>query len=298
MNIFIKNPPIWLVAFSLILGAACLGVSPLLVRISEVGPVSSAFWRSFLALPFIIMLIRSFNINIDFKTNNFNFFYLALPGIFLGIDHAAWHHGIMLTTIANSTLFASMAPVFVVIYSYLLFSIIVSKKFLLGLIASIIGAILLMYSSLELSIKNIYGDFWSLMAGAFYAAYLMSTGILRDKNLNLYIIFFFGTLFSALTLLVIVIFSNEIFLPTSFNGWVGIISLAFISQFVGIGLITWALGKVKTGLASLTLMSEPVTASFLAWFVLGEYLSNVQFIGGIVILFGIIYAQSSTELKN
>jgi len=298
LNIFIKNPPIWLVAFSLILGAACLGVSPLLVRISEVGPVSSAFWRSFLALPFIIMLIRSFNIKIDFKTNNFNFFYLALPGIFLGIDHAAWHHGIMLTTIANSTLFASMAPVFVVIYSYLLFSIIVSKKFLLGLIASIIGAILLMYSSLELSIKNIYGDFWSLMAGAFYAAYLMSTGILRDKNLNLYIIFFFGTLFSALTLLVIVIFSNEIFLPTSFNGWFCIISLAFISQFVGIGLITWALGKVKTGLASLTLMSEPVTASFLAWFVLGEYLSNVQFIGGIVILFGIIYAQSSTELKN
>ena len=86
---------------------------------------------------------------------------------------------------------------------------------------------------------------------------------------------------------------------SSFRGFFGFrISLAFISQFVGIGLITWALGKVKTGLASLTLMSEPVTASFLAWFVLGEYLSNVQFIGGIVILFGIIYAQSSTELKN
>ena len=298
MNIFIKNPPIWLVAATLIFGAACLGVSPLLVRISEVGPVSSAFWRSFLALPFIIMLIRSLNIKIDFKTSNFNYVYLALPGIFLGIDHAAWHHGIMLTTIANSTLFASMAPVFVVIYSYLLFSIIVSKKFLLGLIASIIGAILLMYSSLELSIKNIYGDFWSLIAGAFYAAYLMSTGLLRDKKLNLYIIFFFGTLFSALTLLIIVISSNEIILPISINGWIVIISLAFISQFVGIGLITWALGKVKTGLASLTLMSEPITASFLAWFILGEYLSNIQFIGGIVILFGIIYAQSSAELKN
>ena len=114
----------------------------------------------------------------------------------------------------------------------------------------------------------------------------------------MYIIFFFGTLFSALTLLIIVIFSNELFLPISFNGWVVIISLAFISQFVGIGLITWALGKVKTGLASLTLMSEPVTASFLAWFVLGEYLSYIQLFGGVIILFGIIYAQSSTELKN
>ena len=166
------------------------------------------------------------------------------------------------------------------------------------ILAFIIGAILLMYSSLELSITNIYGDFWSLIAGAFYAAYLMSTGLLRDKKLNLYIIFFFGTLFSALTLLIIVISSNEIILPISINGWIVIISLGFISQFVGIGLITWALGKVKTGLASLTLMSEPITASFLAWFILGEYLSNIQFIGGIVILFGIIYAQSSAELKN
>ncbi len=94
------------------------------------------------------------------------------------------------------------------------------------------------------------------------------------------------------------IFSNEIFIPISFNGWLIIFSLAFISQFVGIGLITWALGKVKTGLASLTLMSEPVTASLLAWLLLGEYLTNIQLLGGIVVLIGIIYAQSSSELKS
>ena len=295
---FIKSPPIWLIAITLIFGAGCLGASTYFVRISEVGPISSAFWRSFLALPLILILIRFLRIQIQYKIENTNYFYLALPGIFLGIDHAAWHHGIMLTTIANSTLFASMAPVFVVIYSYLLFSIIINKKFLFGLIASIIGAVLLMYSSLELSIKNIYGDFWSLLAGAFYAAYLMSTGILRDRRLNIYIIFLFGTLFSALTLLIIVIFSNETILPVSLNGWLIIFCLAFISQFIGIGLITWALGKVKTGLASLTLMSEPVTASFLAWLLLGEYLTAIQLVGGIIILFGIIYAQSSSELKQ
>ncbi len=297
MNIF-KTPPIWMIAITLIFGAACLGASTTFVRISEVGPISSAFWRSFLALPLILILIRLLKIQFQYKIKNTNYFYLALPGIFLGIDHAAWHHGIMLTTIANSTLFASMAPVFVVIYSYLLFSLTIKRNFLFGLIASIFGAILLMYSSLELSLKNIYGDFWSLLAGAFYAAYLMSTGILRDKNLNIYIIFLFGTLFSAFTLLIIVIFSNETFFPHSLNGWLIILCLAFISQFVGIGLITWALGKVKTGLASLTLMSEPITASFLAWLLLGEYLTAIQLAGGIIILFGIIYAQSSTELKE
>ncbi len=298
MKTLLEKPPISFIAITLILGAACLGVSPLLVRVSEVGPISSAFWRSSLAIPLIIILIKFLKIEIKSRIQNTNYFFLALPGIFLGIDHAAWHHGIMLTTIANSTLFASMAPVFVVIYSYLFFSKTITRKFLFGLIASIIGAILLMYSSLELSLQNIYGDFWSLLAGAFYAAYLMSTGILRDKSLNIYIILLFGTLFSSLTLFIIMIFSNEIFIPISFNGWLIIFSLAFISQFVGIGLITWALGKVKTGLASLTLMSEPVTASLLAWLLLGEYLTNIQLLGGIVVLIGIIYAQSSSELKS
>ena len=63
----------------------------------------------------------------------------------------------------------------------------------MGLIASVIGAVLLLYNSLEFSIQNLFGDFWSILAGAFYAAYLLSTGILRDKNLNIYIIFFVGT---------------------------------------------------------------------------------------------------------
>ena len=214
MKLNFSNPSIWFVAFILVIGASCLGISPIFVRLSEIGPFSTAFWRSALAIPLIFVF---FKITIkDIKESlDHHILVLFLPGFLLGIDHAAWHHGIMLTTIANSTLFASMAPVFVVIYSYFLFSITINKKFLFGLIASIIGAILLMYSSLELSIKNIYGDFWSLLAGAFYAAYLMSTGILRDKSLNIYIIFLFGTLFSALTLLFIVLFSS--FIHTSLH---------------------------------------------------------------------------------
>ena len=122
MKIFLEKPSIFFIAITLILGAACLGISPLLVRVSEVGPTSSAFWRSCLAIPLILILVKILKIKIEYKTEKTNYFLLALPGIFLGIDHAAWHHGIMLTTIANSTLFASMAPVFVVIYAYLFFS--------------------------------------------------------------------------------------------------------------------------------------------------------------------------------
>ena len=103
------------------------------MRLSETGPISTAFWRSALAIPIIFILFRiKFS---EFKeTIKTKYIALIFPGIFLGIDHAAWHHGIMLTSVANATLFACMAPVFVIIYGWFLFSWKVSFKYLLSLI--------------------------------------------------------------------------------------------------------------------------------------------------------------------
>ena len=38
---------------ALFAGAIAIGASPLFVKVSEAGPVSTAFWRVFLALPFL-----------------------------------------------------------------------------------------------------------------------------------------------------------------------------------------------------------------------------------------------------
>ena len=40
---------------ALIAGAAIIGVSPILVRLSEVGPMTTAFWRVALALPVLMV---------------------------------------------------------------------------------------------------------------------------------------------------------------------------------------------------------------------------------------------------
>ena len=297
-NYLINNPPIWFIAIVLIFGASCLGVSPFFVRISEVGPTATAFWRSAIAVPvifFIIKIYQSKSINLKF---NKNIFILALPGIFLGIDHAAWHHGIMLTSVANATLFACMAPVFVVLYGWFFFSRKVSLQFIICLILVIIGSFILFYDSLEFSKTKVFGDLWSLFAGACYAGYLLFTGIIRDGKLNSFVILFYASFFSALIILVIFLFTEEKFFPQTVNGILVIFGISIISQIIGIGSITWALGKVKTSLASLTLMSEPLTAAILGIFLLGELLSIMQILGGIVILVGILIAQNNSELKG
>jgi hypothetical protein len=42
----------------LVLGAVCIGFAPLLVRVADVGPVASAFWRMALATPVLWLVVR------------------------------------------------------------------------------------------------------------------------------------------------------------------------------------------------------------------------------------------------
>src|SRR5215468_5565963 len=43
---------------ALVLGAVAMGASPVFVRLADVGPQASAFWRAFLALPFLWIWAR------------------------------------------------------------------------------------------------------------------------------------------------------------------------------------------------------------------------------------------------
>ena len=88
-----------IVAFTaLVLGAVAMGASPIFVRIADVGPYASAFWRTFLALPFLAAwayaesgsLRPSFRVTTDRA--------VLLSGLFFTGDLFFWHLSILSTT--------------------------------------------------------------------------------------------------------------------------------------------------------------------------------------------------------
>src|SRR5215470_17060499 len=101
---------------ALVLGAVSISWSPIFVRLSLVGPVATAFWRLSLAL---IPLAAS--LRFDKQRNRGrrrphqpgDYMAVALPGVFLAADLAFWHISLHMTTVANATLLANMAPIFV-----------------------------------------------------------------------------------------------------------------------------------------------------------------------------------------
>lgn len=105
------------------MAALIIGGSPIFVRLSEVGPMATAFWRVALALIPLLAWSRLRGGAVADKPPQrlSDYAQLVLPGVFLAIDLAAWHLALTMTSVANATLLANLAPVFVTLAGWALF---------------------------------------------------------------------------------------------------------------------------------------------------------------------------------
>lgn len=76
---------------ALLVGGAAIGGSPIFVRLSEVGPLATAFWRVSLALLPFFLISRVAKEADQQPAGLRDYLLLVLPGVFLAIDLVAWH---------------------------------------------------------------------------------------------------------------------------------------------------------------------------------------------------------------
>src|SRR6478735_7171539 len=106
---------------ALVAGAVALGFSAIFVRLAAaegIGPFASAFWRVALSLPVLYGWMRLEEARDSRPRKVFGRASL-LAGLAFAGDLFFWHLAILDTTVANATFFATMAPVFVVLVTWL-----------------------------------------------------------------------------------------------------------------------------------------------------------------------------------
>src|SRR5262249_53470639 len=137
----------------LISGAILICFSAIFVKLSELGPVATGFYRMLLALPiFALWMVQERRLRSARRLPRVRaeWWELALCGFFLAADLAVWHWAIRMTSAANATLLGSMAPIYVALAGWLFFSERFRPLFLVGLALAIIGAALLLGVSFQL----------------------------------------------------------------------------------------------------------------------------------------------------
>jgi drug/metabolite transporter (DMT)-like permease len=278
-------PPSQAAAFvALLAGATALGVSPVFVRLADVGPFASAFWRAALALPVLYIWMRLEDRGRTQRPG------LALPGILAGVFFAGdlffWHLSILNTSIANSTFLATTAPVWVILVAWLWFREAISLWTLAGLALCIAGGAALVGDSLQIDRTRLLGDAYGAATGVFFGLYFHAIRIGRVTHgaarLTLQ-----STAVTALVLLVVALILEPRILPQSLQGWLAVIALGMLTHAAGQGLLSVALGTLPTVFSSLVIFLEAVIAALFAWIALGEALSLTQMAGGAAIMLGI-----------
>ncbi|GAK32165.1 membrane protein [Iodidimonas nitroreducens] len=301
---------------ALLLGAVGIGFAPIFVRLSDVGPVSSAFWRIALSIPLLMLWLALRHMRRhppkppsavldpavdaigDLKAQGHKLLtrhrgLLILCGLFFAADLGLWHWSITLTSVANATLLANLNPVFVALFSFVLFKERFSGLFLLGLMAAMAGAIILMGVSLRFSPERLLGDGLGVATALMYAGYFMTASRLR-AHIGALEVLLWTAIVTALALLPVAYGSGETLWPETPQGWLILWGLAVICQIMGQGLIIYALAHLPAAFSALSLLLQPVVASLAAWLLFAESMGGRELIGALMVLLGIGLARLST----
>jgi drug/metabolite transporter (DMT)-like permease len=273
---------------ALVAGAIAMGVSPVFVRLADVGPFASAFWRVALALPLLWLWVRLEERGGE-KGASFTLPTLAAAAAFT-CDLFLWHLAITKTTVANATFFATTAPIWVVVFGWLLWRQKVAVSVLLGLGLCLAGGAALVAQSLHVEPGRAAGDLLGIGTGVFFGLYFLAVKAARGRS-GAARVTFEVTVITAILLFFVAWSLEPRLLPRSLDGWGALLALGWISHSGGQGLLSLALGRLPPVFSSLVIFLEAIAAGFFAWLILHEPVTLVQGAGGLLIVLGIWVAR-------
>ncbi|MEH2191303.1 MAG: EamA family transporter [Nostoc sp.] len=201
------------------------------------------------------------------------------------------------TSVAISSVLHNLAPIFTSLGVWLLFRKGFEKQFLIGMAIALVGAIAIEFEELQIATDEVQGGFAAIVSAIFLSVYLLIVEKLRTKfspaTIQLWI-----CAIAALVILPILLFTQDQLFPSTFSGWLWVISQALICQAIGHGLLTYSLAKFSSVVVSLVHLLEPVFSGIFALIIFSEKLTFSNWAGFAVVLMGLYLAVSSQPAVN
>ncbi|BAL81667.1 DMT family transporter [Caldisericum exile] len=275
----------------LVIGVISVGVSSILIRLTDAEPIVIATYRLTLSALLVAPLYIFYQKKIPFK-ESIAFVPLA---VFLSTHFILWIYSLKFTTVASSTVLVTTNPIFVPIFGYLFYKKVVKKELLLGIAIAISGSILIGLSSKGSMAKApLLGDILALLGAIAVSLYLTFTNRIRQK-FELIPFIFFTYSYTAIILIIVSVITRQNNFHYPMHTFFMFFLVAFIPQILGHTAYNYSLKYLDPSFIAVTILGEPVIATIGAYFILNEIPSLLEIIGAVLILTG-IYISARVEV--
>lgn len=209
-------------------------------------------------------------------------------GIFLALHFFTWFESLNHTTVASSTTIVCTEVIWVAFGYCLFLRGRLTKKAVTAIAVTLAGSLLVAYSDSGVGEGHLYGDMLALLAAVFVACYTLMGQVARTTlttTVYTYIVY----LFSAATLVFLVVLQGYSLTGYGASGAVVGLLLSVFSTILGHSIFSWCLKFLSPAFVSASKLCEPVFAAVFAAALFGEIPALLQLIGGAVIISGVIF---------
>jgi len=271
---------------TLFVGVLSVSFAAIFIRLADAPPLVIATYRMAIAS---IILIPIASIKSKKGLNKLpknDILLILLSSVFVALHFGLWITSLSYTSIASSVVLVTVHPAFVAVISYFLWGERVNKLAIGGIVVAFAGVILVNYSGFIFGSQAILGDLMALIAGFAMGAYLI---IGRQLRARIDILSYLAILYtcSAVILLIATLSFGYNLFGYSNTTYLMMILLALVPQLIGHSTLNLAVRLIPVMFVSVAILGEPVGATLLGYFILGEVPTANEITGGLLILVGI-----------
>jgi drug/metabolite transporter (DMT)-like permease len=204
----------------------------------------------------------------------------------MGLCLILWSTAVLETRVANASLLANSAPIFVALYAWLVLRTRLNRTYWIGLLLAMAGTVVVIGMDLILAPSLNQGNLLALGSALFYAAYYLLVERCRQTTSTLVTIWWID-LSSTLVLVVYCLAAGLPLFGYPAGTWLTFFLNALIPQVIGYFALTYALGHLPAWIVSPIMILQPVLTALLAIPLMGEPLNWTQIVGGLAVIAGI-----------
>ncbi len=276
----------------LVLGIAVIAVAhgAIFVRLATgAQPLAIAAWRLTLATGIVLPLVLARSRGAFRSVTRRDMLLTVAAGALLAGHFATWISSLEFTSISNSVLLVSTAPVWVAVIGRLTGTVHLSRLMGVAIGLSILGSIIIAGGSVAIGSGTLRGDLLALLGAVCMGAYLLTAQrVQRTVAFGPYVALVYAS--AAVWLWIAALSSGTPMLGFARSTWWALAGIAVVSQVIGHSGYNYSLRQLKPEFVAVTLLGEPILASILGWLLFHEPVSATTLGGGVLVLLAILLA--------